>query len=278
VTSVTGRGKNKVTTEDKFINLEKRLKELGRVAVTLSGGMDSSFLAYMASRILHSHAFAVTVWSPLLSAKDRNDIFSFADNYNIQLIRIQFDETYSDEFCANTAERCYVCKSMRLKMIEEYAREWHIPWIIDGTNADDLMDNRPGMKALKESDLTVSPLLECGFTKEDIRKMSLRFGLPTAEKPASACLASRIPTGTRVCKELLSTIDIGEDMLRTVLPENVQLRLRCDGNAAKIETEMDFVPRLSEKFDLINKKLTALGIKNVQIAKEGYHLGGHVTV
>lgn len=263
-----------MTPEDKFLALKKRLKELGRAAVTLSGGVDSSFLAYAANSVLRGNSFAITIWSPLLSAKDRNDIFSFAERYNIQLIRIQADETDSDGFCDNTNERCYICKSMRTKIIEKYAKEWHIPWILDGTNADDLKDIRPGMRAINESELTITPLLECGFTKSDIRALSAQLGLPTADKPSSACLASRIPKGTYISKELLSKIDIGEEMLRTILPDNAQIRLRCDGKSAKIETETDLIPLLSEKIDFINKSLSSIGMQNVQIERDGYRIGG----
>ncbi len=270
---VTGKRKIDMAADEKFLCLEKRLKELGRVAVAFSGGVDSSFLAYAANRVLGNQAFAISIWSPLLSSKDRNDIFSFAERYNIPLIRIHLDETESVEFCANTPERCYICKSMRLKNLEKYAKEWSIPWILDGTNTDDLKDYRPGMRALKESKLTVSPLLECGFTKADIRKMSALFELPTAEKPAAACLASRIPTRTEVRKEILTTIDICEDMLRMMLPDNTQIRLRYDGTTAKIETDRSLIAGLSEKINIIEDKLAPFGIHNVLIEQDGYSMG-----
>lgn len=262
-----------LTPQEKLLQLETRLKELGRVAVAFSGGADSSFLAYTTGRILGNQAFLFTIWSPLLSEKEKGEIFSFAERYDMPLIRIPTDETDSREFCANTPERCYICKSIRLKTLERYADQWHIPWVLDGSNIDDLNDYRPGMRALSESKRTLSPLLECGLRKTEIRELSAASGLPTAEKPASACLASRIPTGVKVSKELLTQIDRGEDILRKYLPENAQIRLRFDGKRAKIETDQSFISGLSDKLDIIKAELLDVGISDVLIEPKGYIMG-----
>lgn len=257
----------------KELRLIALLKDLKRVAVAFSGGADSSLLAYCASLALPAQAFAMTIWSPLLSQRDKNEIRSFTEKYSIPLIRVEFDETRDTCFSKNEIERCYRCKSMRLEMLEKYAHEWSIPWILDGSNTDDLSDFRPGMKALAESKSTRSPLLECGFSKEDIRVLSRHYGLCTAEKPASACLASRIPTEVTVKKEMLAIIDSGEEILRSYLPENAQTRLRFDGKKAVIETEKEYIARLSAVFDSLKEQLLVLGIEEISIASEGYRMG-----
>lgn len=253
--------------------LNTRLKALGRVAVAFSGGVDSSLLAFCAARALPSQSFAMTVWSPLLSESDRREILAFTEKYDIPLIRVEFDETKDGEFRKNSCERCYRCKSMRLEILEERAREWSIPWILDGSNVDDLDDYRPGMRALAESKFTVSPLLECGFTKRDVRELSRGYGLSTADKPASACLASRVPVGVPVKKELLTIIDKGEDILRAFLPRGAQARLRFDGKNAVIETEKENIAGLLGAYDELRGQLLRLGITEVSVDRGGYRMG-----
>lgn len=257
--------------------LTSRLTELGRAAVAFSGGTDSALLAYCASIALAEKTCAMTIWSPLLSRKDREDILSFTERYNIRLIRVDFDETADEEFSENRPDRCYRCKSLRLKALEAAARDADIPWVLDGSNVSDLSDYRPGMKALEESKATLSPLLECGFTKEDVRSLSRVYGLPTAEKPAAACLASRIPTNVSIEKDLLRLVDRGEELIRARLPLNAQVRLRFDGETAKIETDRENNPSLSAVFDIISDELAALGIDRNSISCQNYRMGGATT-
>lgn len=257
--------------------LASRIMELGCAAVAFSGGTDSALLAYCASAALAENACAMTIWSPLLSGRDREDILAFTEKYNIRLIRVDFDETEDKEFRENKADRCYRCKSLRLEALEAAARGAGIPWVLDGSNVSDLSDYRPGMRALEESKTTLSPLLECGLTKEDVRNLSRMYGLPTAEKPAAACLASRIPTNVRLEKGLFCVVDQGEELIRAHLPLNAQVRLRFDGKAATIETDRENIPGLSAVFDTIRDELAALGIDWEHISCQHYRMGGATT-
>ncbi len=260
--------------EKKLDCLNEYIKGLGKAAVAFSGGTDSALLAYTAKKALGDNASAFTIWSPLLSDKDKEDILNFTDSYDIALVKIPFDETKDPSFCENSKERCYFCKSARVKALEARAAELNIPWVLDGSNTDDLGDFRPGMKALGESKHVKSPLLECGFSKSEIRAASHLFGLPTADKPAAACLASRIPTGTPVRKGLLESIEMGEKILRNYIPSKYQLRMRFDGETARIETDSNCIEIITNHLAEISIKLAEAGVKNTIICKGGYKMGG----
>lgn len=258
---------------EKERRLAASLKELGRAAVAFSGGTDSALLLHETVQALGRQAFAMTIWSPLLSQRDREDIAAFVGKYEIPLVKVALDETMDAAFCENRDDRCYACKLLRLKALEEGARQWKIPWVLDGSNASDLMDYRPGMRALAESETVLSPLLECGFTKDEVRGLSRLRGLPTADKPAAACLASRIRTGVRIGKELLPLIDSAEEIVRLYLPDGAQVRARFDGRSIKIETDRENLPGLSAVFDDIRKELSALGLDGVETSTGEYRMG-----
>lgn len=260
--------------EETYEELVKLIKKLERAAVAFSGGADSALLVFAAKEALGDNAIAFTVWSPLLSSEDKAEVLSFAERYGIRLFKIEHDDLDSRDFCENGPERCYVCKSRRLAAILSSASELDFPWLLDGTNSDDLNDHRPGMKALKESTITLCPLLECGLSKQDIREISSKLGLPTASKPSAACLASRIPTGTAISKEMILKVDAGESIIRKHLPFNSQLRMRYDGITAKIETDRENIPGLIKNLSLITDELTSIGITDVLVVKDGYFMGG----
>ena len=271
--SATGKKDDLRTPEKKYLELTGSLKKLRIAAVAFSGGVDSSLLAYAAKDALGDKVCAFTLWSPLLPAKDKEEVLSFAEMYGISLFKIRHNDLEIKDFCENSHERCYVCKSARLRVLASLAAEFGIPWLLDGSNIDDLSDYRPGMRAIKESEITISPLLELGFSKNDIREMSSHLGLPTAEKPSAACLASRIPTGTAITENMIQKIDAGEDIIRKFLPANAQLRMRCDGRTAKIETDRDNIPGLSQYLHLISEELSLIGIAAVHIDEDGYLMG-----
>lgn len=258
---------------DKLTRLKEYIATLRRAAVAFSGGTDSALLAFVTKEALKENAFAITIWSSLLSARDKADIFDFTERHDIALIRVDFDETRNADFCMNTSQRCYFCKSSRIKALEERARVWDIPWVLDGSNVDDLGDFRPGMRAMRESSCVKSPLLECGFSKAEIREASRFYGLTSADKPAAACLASRVPTGTKIDADMVRIIEMGEDILREYLPDNTQLRLRYDGCRGNIETEVRYVSSIQSKIEEISAKLKNIGVKEVSVDLDGYRTG-----
>ncbi|MGD9666742.1 MAG: ATP-dependent sacrificial sulfur transferase LarE [Synergistaceae bacterium] len=260
--------------EEKYQELVKLIKKLGRAAVAFSGGVDSSLLVFAAKEALCDKAVAFTVWSPLLSSKDKIEVLAFAERYGIRLFKIEHDDLDSKDFCKNDPERCYVCKSRRLNAMLSYASHLDIPWILDGSNSDDLNDYRPGMRAVKESANVLCPLLKCGLSKKEIREISSNLGLPTANKPSAACLASRIPTGTAISEEMILKVDVGESIIRKHLPLDSQLRMRYDGITAKIETDRENIPGLIKDLSFITDKLTSIGITDVLVVKDGYSMGG----
>lgn len=259
--------------EEKYKELIKTIKKLERAAIAFSGGVDSALLAYAAKEALGENAVAFTIWSPLLPAEEKREVVTFAERFDIQLFKIDHNDLESTDFCENGPERCYLCKSKRLNVMTSLAANLGIHWLLDGSNIDDLNDNRPGIRALRESVVTVSPLLQCGLSKKEIREISSRLGLPTADKPAAACLASRIPTGTAITEEMISKIDSGENIIRKYLPPNAQLRMRYNGITAQIETDRENIPGLHENLSIIIKELAVERVDDVVIEKDGYIMG-----
>lgn len=272
--SATEKKGDPLTPEEKFTKLKDLLRNLERAAVAFSGGADSALLAYAAREVLRDNACAFTLWSPLLPANDKRDLLSFAEMFGIRLFKIEHNDLEVENFYGNSPERCYVCKSARIRVLVSLALELGIPWLLDGSNIDDLSDYRPGMRAVKESKMTRAPLLECGFSKKDVREISSHLGLPTADKPPAACLASRIPAGVAITEDLILKIDAGESIIREYLPLNSQLRLRYDGIIGRIETDRANIPGLSRSFDSICEELSHIGIAAVIIDEAGYVMGG----
>ncbi|MDR2257936.1 MAG: ATP-dependent sacrificial sulfur transferase LarE [Treponema sp.] len=240
-------------------------------AVAFSGGVDSSFLCHAAVAALGSKALAVTVVSPMLPQSEIRCAKSVAQQTGIKHILIEETEI-DEEVAANPKERCYFCKKIEFGAIIKAARERGITAVLDGSNVDDPGDYRPGLKALEELGV-VSPLREAGLRKAEIRELSRRFNLPTWDKPAFACLASRIPYGERIDREKLARIEKAEEALRAAGFR--QFRVRSHGDIARIEVAPEERRRFFDEtlLDGLSRSIKACGFLYAAFELEGYAMG-----
>jgi pyridinium-3,5-biscarboxylic acid mononucleotide sulfurtransferase len=258
---------------DRFSDCKSLISSYERVAVAYSGGVDSSLLVKLCADVLgSSNVTAITGVSQTYTEEEKKVAQEITGKFGIELILLQTDELESDLFASNPTNRCYHCKKELYNKITEVAKNKNIQYILDGTNADDLSDYRPGRKAAEEFGV-LSPFVTTGITKSDIRNLSYTFGLPTWDKPANPCLASRVPYGIRITDEILRKIESGERFLKKFGFKNV--RLRHHNEIARIEiSPCDFSKILnSENGKEINGFLKKLGYKWVAIDLEGYRTG-----
>jgi uncharacterized protein len=255
---------------------EKRLIEilqaLKSAVVGFSGGVDSSFLAYMANKVLGQKALCVTALSPSVPSFQKKETLDFAAHYQLQHEVIHSDELDNPEYLQNTPDRCYFCKSELFTKLQILAKDKGYAAVLDGTNFDDLSDYRPGRRAAGEFTIR-SPLLEAQMTKLDIRELSRREGLPTWNKPALPCLASRIPYGTAITMEKLSTVDRGEAILRDF---GFRIfRVRFHEELVRLEIAPEELPKALNvtMAAILVKEFKALGFKFVTLDLEGYRSG-----
>ena len=262
----------KTNTEEKLDHLKKTLRDMGTVLVAYSGGVDSTFLAVTAHEVLGKNSLAVFAASPVAPPMEKEEAEALAHNIGLRFKIIESSEMSNPDFVANPPERCYYCKRELFSELKPIAQAEGLKWIADGTNADDLSDFRPGRKASAEAGIR-SPLLEAGLTKAEIRQLSHAQGLPTWDRPASPCLASRIPYGIPVIAETLNKIARGEQYLHSLGLR--QLRLRHHGDIARIELDpedMDKIIKPEIRQDIV-KHLKALGYKYVTLDLTGYRIG-----
>jgi uncharacterized protein len=217
--------------EEKYSRLIKTITARGSAAVAFSGGVDSSFLCHAAAEALKEKALAITIVSPMLPKSEIHYAREIADKIGIEHILLE-ESTIDDEVAANPKDRCYYCKKIEFGRIIAEAEKRGIAAVLDGSNMDDLGDYRPGLQALAELKV-ISPLREAGLAKAEIRELSRRFGLPSWDKPAFACLASRIPYGEPLSTEKLRRVEAAEEFLRTLGFR--QFRVRSHGDLARIE-------------------------------------------
>lgn len=256
----------------KEVLLKKNLAEYSSVIVALSGGADSAYLAWAAHAALGERALSVTALSPSYSAHDRTVVEDFVRQLGLRHEFIETHEVENPRYRANAADRCYFCKDELFNVLDPMAKERGFAAVAYGVNADDTLDFRPGHRAAAEHHV-LAPLLDASLHKLEIRALSQRAGLPTWDRPASACLASRVPYGTEVTPERLALIERGEAALRKLGFR--QFRVRLHDKLARVEIAPEEMPRAmsTEVAASISASLKAAGFTYVALDLDGYRQG-----
>ena len=256
----------------KQASLSGNLSSLQSVLIALSGGADSAYLAWAANRTLGARAISITALSASFSRHDREQVEKFVAASGVRHQFIETKEFDNPQYIENNADRCYHCKDELFRQIDALAQARKIQAIAYGINADDTHDFRPGHRAAREHHV-LAPLLDAKLSKDEIRFLSREAGLATWDRPASACLSSRVPYGTAVTPELMEKIDRAESVLRAL--DFHQFRVRAHGELARIELAQD---ELARGLDPAMARQIVEGIKQtgfavVEIDPEGYRQG-----
>ncbi len=258
--------------QNKRVYLVDILSKMDRVIIAYSGGVDSAFLAAVANEVLGSNALSVTAVSPSLAPSELEEAESLAQDLGLNYRTINTNEIGREDYSANNPDRCFFCKDELYSHLIKFCGEENYNFVVNGTNVDDLGDYRPGLDAATQYGVR-SPLVEANLEKKDIRVLSREMGLPTWDKPAQACLSSRIPYGTMVTVEALTTIAKAEKYLRT--KGFKQLRVRHHESIARIEISADdFDVLTSEPLRTeVPSYFKSLGYSYVTLDLEGFRSG-----
>jgi uncharacterized protein len=262
-----------MTLQDKYERLKKIIEEMGSIVIGFSGGVDSTLLLKVAHDILKDKVIAVIGKSETYPEEEFNEAIKLAEFIGVRYKIVTTEETDNLKFAENPPDRCYYCKTELFSKLKEIAEAEGIRWIADGTNAGDVKDFRPGLRAVKENNIR-SPLLEAGLTKNEIRELSRLLGLPTWDKPSFACLSSRFPYGMPIDREKLKKIDKAESFLRKLGLKVFRVRL-IDENTVRIETGKEEFKKFFEddfRVKVVNE-LKNLGFIYITLDLEGYRTG-----
>lgn len=262
------------TIEDRLSRAINVLRKAGSVVVAYSGGVDSAFVLKLAVDTLGSaRVLAVTGRSPSVASAELDDARSLAASIGVAHLIIDTDEFSNPEYLANPTNRCYFCKTTLYTQLERIRQERRLEAIVNGTNADDLGDYRPGLTAADEFAVR-APAAEAGLTKADIRELSRRWGLPTHDKPAAPCLSSRVQYGEAITPEKLRMIEAGEAYLRREFGVR-ECRVRHHENLARIEVPVEEIPRLAEpaNAEKLTRRFREIGYQYVTLDLRGFRSG-----
>ncbi len=253
--------------------LLRRFQELDGALVAFSGGIDSTLVLKMASDVFGARATAVTATSPTFPQEECDAVRRLSEEIGVRLIMASTNQLHIHDFVRNDSTRCYHCKHDLYRLFEPIKQETGIATVVDGTNVDDLGDDRPGITAARAFGVR-SPLVEAGFGKAEIRALAKTLGLSNWNKPAAACLSSRIPRGTMITEQKLQRVGQAERLLKA--EGFKQIRVRDHDGIARIEADMKELPRFmeTERRERIVHGLKALGFQFVTLDMEGYRPGG----
>ena len=261
-----------IDQQNKLDRLKDYIRDLGSLAVGFSGGVDSTFLLFVAHEVLGDKVLAVTEADASVPERELKEAKAFCDEYGIRQIICRANPLKDEGYRLNTPDRCYFCKHGIFTEVKKIADENNIAYMAEGSNLDDIGDYRPGLRAAAELSVK-SPLREAGLTKTDIRMISKALGLPTWSKPSYACLASRFVYGEEITEEKLGMIDLAEQFLI----ENgfLEERVRMHGNLARIEVPAKDIERLADEEirERVYKRFKEIGFMYVTLDMLGYRLG-----